>query len=59
MKTKKLELSQKELKLILSALYVRFDEATESQDTLVGRLTSRLYDAKDELSIYKSVFKTK
>tara|TARA_R110002020_G_scaffold3384_3_gene15153 strand:- start:1116 stop:1280 length:165 start_codon:yes stop_codon:yes gene_type:complete len=49
MKTKELELSHKELNLILSALYVRFEEATENQDTLVGRLTNRLYDAKDEL----------
>jgi len=49
MKTTELELSQKELNLILSALYVRFEEATENQDTLVGRLTNRLYDAKDEL----------
>ena len=49
METKELKLSQKELNLLLSALYVRFEEATENQDTLVGRLTSRLYDAKDEL----------
>lgn len=50
METKlQLELSQKELNLLLSALYVRFDEATENESTLVGKLTSRLYEAKDDL----------
>lgn len=49
MKTTELELSQKELNLILSALYVRFEETTENQDTLVGRLTNRLYEARENL----------
>ena len=54
-KYQELKLSQKELNLLLSALYVRFEEATENQDTLVGRLTSRLYDAKDELKKSKKL----
>ena len=47
--TKTIELSQKELNLILSALYIRFEEATENKDTLVERLITRLYKAKHEL----------
>ena len=49
MKTKELTLTQKELNLILSALWVRFEEATENQQTLVGRLTNRLYEARENL----------
>jgi predicted DNA-binding ribbon-helix-helix protein len=49
MKKTKLTLTQKELNLILSALWVRFEETTENQDTLVGRLTNRLYEERENL----------
>tara|TARA_R100001463_G_scaffold126844_1_gene184748 strand:+ start:226 stop:393 length:168 start_codon:yes stop_codon:yes gene_type:complete len=48
-KKTELTLTQKELNLILSALWVRFEEATENHDTLVGRLTDRLFKARENL----------
>ena len=48
-KAQEIKLTKKELNLILSALYVRYEESTENNNTLVGRLTNRLYKAKNKL----------
>tara|TARA_R110000764_G_scaffold171605_3_gene258400 strand:- start:516 stop:698 length:183 start_codon:yes stop_codon:yes gene_type:complete len=50
-KAQEIKLTKKELNLILSALYVRYEESTENNNTLVGRLTNRLYKAKNKLII--------
>jgi len=49
MKTTQLQLTEKELNLLLSALYVRFEDSIDNKETLAGRLTDKLYDSKDEL----------
>ena len=51
MKTTKLQLTEKELNLLLSALHVRFGGSVDNKETLVGRLTDKLYDSKGELNL--------
>ena len=51
MKTTKLQLTEKELNLLLSALHVRFKDSVDNKETLVGRLTDKLYDSKGELNL--------
>ena len=50
MKTKELKLTEKELNLLMDALYKRWSLGTleEKPESLARKLMDRLYDTKDE-----------
>ena len=50
METKKLQLTEKELNLLMDALYVRWGLGTleENPESLARKLMTRLYETKDE-----------